>query len=293
MPEEKEKMGDYYDRIASHKPGMTGVFQISAKERVTFEERLDMDIKYHYRRTVKTDLKIVIITLLVTFVRKETYNLGEITADTAGYISRLCTLFVKRIIDIIGAIVGIIILIPLTVIIKLVNVLNKDYGPIFYSHERIGKNGKHFKMYKFRSMCMNSQEILEKLLAEDEEARKEWNDTMKLRNDPRITKIGKFLRKTSLDEFPQFINVLKGEMSLVGPRAIIDDEVAKFGVHMDTVFSVKPGITGNWAVNGRSDTSYEERVELERYYAENISLWFDIEILIKTVISVLKKEGAV
>ena len=142
-------------------------------------------------------------------------------------------------------------------------------------------------------MCMNSQEILEKLLAEDEEARKEWNDTMKLRNDPRITKIGKFLRKTSLDEFPQFINVLKGEMSLVGPRAIIDDEVVKFGVYMDTVFSVKPGITGNWAANGRSDTSYEERVELEKYYANNVSIWLDIEILLKTVISVLKKEGAV
>ena len=293
MPEEKERMGDYFDRIVSHKPGMTGVFQISGKERVTFDERLDMDIKYHYRKSFTVDLKIALITLLVTFVRKETYNLGEITADTAGYISRLITLFIKRIIDIIGAIVGIIILVPLTVVVWIVNNLSGDHGPIFYSHERIGKNGKHFKMYKFRSMCMNSQEILEKLLAEDEEARKEWNDTMKLRNDPRITKIGKFLRKTSLDEFPQFINVLKGEMSLVGPRAIIDDEVTKFGVHMDTVFSVKPGITGNWAANGRSDTSYEERVELERYYAENVSLWLDIEILFKTVISVLKKEGAV
>ena len=293
MPEEKEKMGEYYDRIVSHKPGMTGVFQISAKERVTFAERLDMDIKYHYRKSLKVDLKIAIITLLVTFVRKETYNLGEITADTAGYISRLLTLFVKRIIDIIGAIVGIIILVPLTAVVWIVNNLSGDHGPLFYSHERIGKNGKHFKMYKFRSMCMNSQEILEKLLAEDEEARKEWNDTMKLRNDPRITKIGKFLRKTSLDEFPQFINVLKGEMSLVGPRAVIDGEIDKFGIHKNTVLSVKPGVTGYWAANGRSDTSYDERVKLEKYYAENVSLWLDIKILVKTVISVIKKEGAV
>ena len=124
-------------------------------------------------------------------------------------------LFFKRIMDIIGSLVGITILIPLTVIVKIVNVLNKDYGPIFYSHERIGINGKHFKMYKFRSMCMDSQEKLEKILAEDEEARKEWEETMKLKDDPRITPIGKILRKTSLDEFPQFINVLKGEMSLV------------------------------------------------------------------------------
>ena len=293
MPEEKERMGDYFDRIVSHKPGMTGVFQISGRERVTFDERLDMDIKYHYRKSFKVDLKIALITLLVTFVRKETYNLGEITADTAGYISRLLTLFVKRIIDIIGAIVGIIILVPLTAVVWVINNLSGDHGPLFYSHERIGKNGKHFKMYKFRSMCMNSQEILEKLLDEDEEARKEWNDTMKLRNDPRITKIGKILRKTSLDEFPQFINVLKGDMSLVGPRAVIDGEIEKFGIHKDTVLSVKPGVTGYWAANGRSDTSYEERVEMETYYAENVSLFLDFEILIKTVISVVRKEGAI
>lgn len=202
-------------------------------------------------------------------------------------------LFFKRIIDIIGAIVGIILLIPLIIIVKMINVINKDFGPLFYSHERIGKNGKHFQMYKFRSMCMNSQEVLEKLLSENEEARKEWEEHRKLNNDPRITKIGKFLRKTSLDEFPQFINVLKGEMSLVGPRAVIDGEIEKFGIYKDAVLSVKPGITGYWAAHGRSETSYDERVEMEFYYVSNNSIFMDIGILFKTVISVLKKEGAV
>lgn len=211
---------------------------------------------------------------------------------SAKYIKYINSFF-KRIMDIVGAIVGIAILIPLTIIVKIVNILNKDYGPIFYSQERIGKNGKYFKMYKFRSMCMNSQEILEKLLKEDEEAKKEWEEHRKLNNDPRITKIGKILRKTSLDEFPQFLNVLKGEMSLVGPRAVIDGEIDKFGLFKDAVLSVKPGITGYWASHGRSETSYEERVEMEFHYVVNNSVFMDIGILLKTVISVIKKEGAV
>ena len=201
--------------------------------------------------------------------------------------------FFKRIMDIVGAIVGIAILIPLTIVVKIINLINKDYGPMFYSHERIGKNGKHFKMYKFRSMCMNSQEVLEKLLEEDEDPKREWEEHRKLNNDPRITRIGKILRKTSLDEFPQFLNVLKGEMSLVGPRAVIDDEIEKFGEFKNAVLSVKPGITGYWAANGRSETSYEERVEMEFYYVVNNSIFMDIGILFKTIISVVKKEGAI
>lgn len=114
----------------------------------------------------------------------------------------------------------------------------------------------------------------------------------KLQDDPRITKVGKFIRKTSIDEFPQFINVLKGEMSLVGPRAVIDDEIELFGENKTIVLSVKPGVTGYWAANGRSDTSYDERVEMESYYAKNISIPLDIKILFKTVESVIKKEGA-
>lgn len=125
------------------------------------------------------------------------------------------TIILKRIIDIIGAIVGIILLIPITIILFLANIISGDFGPLFYSHKRIGKNGKYFKMYKFRSMCVDADIKLDKLLKEDKSAREEWKANRKLNNDPRVTKIGKFIRKTSLDEFPQFINVLKGDMSLV------------------------------------------------------------------------------
>lgn len=171
--------------------------------------------------------------------------------------------------------------------------VSREKGPIFYSQERIGKNGKLFKMYKFRTMVVDSEERLQELLAANEDARAEWEEYRKLKNDPRVTKIGNFLRKTSLDEFPQFINVLKNEMSLVGPRAVIDGEIEKFGIHKDEVLSVKPGITGYWAANGRSTTTYDERVEMESYYANNMSTALDVKILCKTVVSVIKKEGAV
>ena len=293
LPEEKERMGTYYNYIIQHKPGITGVYQISGIRNLKFDDRLDMDYKYHYRHSFKTDVRIAIITMLITFKRKGTFEIGGKAIDTIGYLSRQVTLFFKRIIDIIGAIVGIIILIPLTAVVWIVNKLNKEDGPLFYSQERIGKDGKHFKMYKFRSMVVDAEEKLEILLKENEDLRKEFEETRKLKNDPRITKIGKILRKTSLDEFPQFVNVLKGEMSIVGPRAVIDGEIEKFGEHKKEVLSVKPGVTGYWAANGRSDTSYEERVKLETYYANNMSIPLDVTILAKTVVSVVKKEGAV
>ena len=293
LPEEKERMGTYYNYIIQHKPGITGVYQISGIRNLKFDDRLDMDYKYHYRHSFKTDVRIAIITMLITFKRKGTFEIGGKAIDTLGYISRQITLFFKRIIDIIGSLVGIVILIPLTIVVWIVNKLNKEDGPLFYSQERIGKDGKHFKMYKFRSMVVDAEEKLEILLKENEDLRKEFEETRKLKNDPRITKIGKILRKTSLDEFPQFVNVLKGEMSIVGPRAVIDGEIEKFGEHKKEVLSVKPGVTGYWAANGRSDTSYEERVELETYYANNLSIPLDVTILAKTVVSVVKKEEAV
>ena len=202
-------------------------------------------------------------------------------------------LFFKRFMDICGALIGIVFLIPITICVGIANFVSGDYGPLFYLHERIGKDGKHFKMYKFRTMCTDSDEKLKELLKNNLEARKEWEENHKLQDDPRITKVGKILRKTSIDEIPQFINVLKGEMSLVGPRAIVDEEVEKFGLLFDKCFSVKPGITGYWAANGRSDTSYEERVFMEYKYVREFSIFLDFKILIKTVISVIKKEGAV
>lgn len=212
---------------------------------------------------------------------------------TLTYINMQILKFVKRIIEIIGAIVGIILLFPLTIAVCLANIVSNDKGPIFYKQTRIGKDGRYFKMYKFRTMVVDADKKLKALLDSNEDLRIEFENTRKLQKDPRVTKMGKFLRKTSLDEFPQFINVLKGEMSLVGPRAVVDGEIELFGVHKEDVLSVKPGITGYWAANGRSDTTYSERVRLETYYARNISILLDIKILLKTVKSVLMKEGAV
>lgn len=200
----------------------------------------------------------------------------------------------KRMIDIIGAIVGIIFLIPTTIAVCLARKISKeDKGPVFYEQLRYGKNGKVFRLYKFRSMCIGADEKLKKYLEENEEIRKEFQKTHKLQNDPRITKIGNFLRKTSLDELPQVINILKGEMSFVGPRPVVEKEVEDYGKNKDKFLSVKPGLTGYWQVNGRSNTTYEERMEMELYYVDNCSLWLDIKIFFKTFITVFKKEGAV
>lgn len=294
MPVEQAEMGTYYSYIIQHKPGITGISQISGKARMEFVDRMDMDLRYHYKRNFLLDIKIALITMLVTLKRRETYtDVGIQVNDLAEEISKKLTLATKRLIDICGALVGIAILLPLTVVVAIINFVNKENGPLFYSQKRIGKDGKYFKMYKFRSMVVGADEILKKLLEENEDLRKEFEETRKLQDDPRITKVGRFLRKTSLDEFPQFINVLKGEMSLVGPRAVIDGEIEKFGEHKEEVLRVKPGITGYWAANGRSNTSYDERVEMETFYANNISILLDIQILLKTVISVIKKEGAI
>ena len=202
--------------------------------------------------------------------------------------------FIKRTIDAIGALIGIIILIPATIIIYLaIKILKEDKGPLFYEQLRYGKNGKVFRLYKFRSMCIGADKKLKEYLENNEEARKEFEKTHKLQNDPRITKIGNFLRKTSLDELPQMINILRGDMSFVGPRPVVEKEVEDYGKNKEKFLSVKPGLTGYWQVNGRSNTTYEERMEMELYYVDNCSLWLDIKIFFKTFITVFKKEGAV
>ena len=215
------------------------------------------------------------------------------TSIDRNKIKNIITKIVKRTIDIIASLIGLIMLIPLTIIIWIVNKVNKEDGPIFYSHIRIGKNGKPFKLHKFRTMCVDADEKLKKLLENDEKLKKEWEENRKLNNDPRITKIGKFLRATSIDEIPNFIAVFVGNMSLVGPRAVIPDELEMFGQYKEKILKVKPGITGFWAANGRSNTSYEERAKMEAYYAENNSILLDIKIIFKTIISVIKRDGAV
>ena len=215
---------------------------------------------------------------------------NTIEKDTSK-VGHLMYFIVKRFIDIIFGVLGIILLIPVTIIVKIVSVLSKDYAPIFYSHVRIGKNGKEFRLYKFRSMVPNADEVLKKLLKQKKYA-DEWKKNQKLENDPRITRIGKFLRKSSLDELPQFINVLKGDMSLIGPRPLLKGELDAHNGNHEIYESVKPGITGWWACNGRSATTYEERLKLEYYYVNNRSLLLDIKCVFKTVKAVFMKTGA-
>ena len=199
----------------------------------------------------------------------------------------------KRALDILGGIFGSICLIPITIGIWIANKIIGDKGPVFYTQERIGQNGKIFKMYKYRSMVIDADERLEKYLEENEEAREEYREYKKLKNDPRITKIGKFIRKTSLDEFPQFINVLKGEMSLVGPRPYLPREKEDINGFFNYITACKPGITGLWQTHGRSSTTFIDRLTLDMSYYYDHTLKSDIKILYKTVENVIKKEGAI
>lgn len=201
---------------------------------------------------------------------------------------------IKRIIDVVGALVGVIALIPLTIIIYIARiVLKENDGPIFYDQLRIGKDGKVFKMYKYRSMIIGADEKLFEYLKENEEARKEYKKYKKLKDDPRITKIGKILRKTSLDEFPQFINVLKGDMSLVGPRPYLPREKEDMGEYYTYIIKSRPGITGYWQIAGRSDVTFDDRLKMDYNYIQNKNLKTDLKLLGKTVLNVVKKEGAI
>lgn len=203
---------------------------------------------------------------------------------------------VKRFCDILISVMGVIFLIPLTILIKLAYILTGDFHSIFYAQERIGKNGKVFKIYKYRSMVPNADEALQKLLKQ-KRYREQWNDFQKLDQDPRITKIGCFLRKGSIDEFPQFVNVLLGQMSMVGPRPLIPGELKAHGgktKDIEKYQSVKPGVTGYWAVRIRSkeNSDYDERLKLEYFYIDNRSLTLDCRILLNTFGTVFRQEGA-
>jgi len=199
--------------------------------------------------------------------------------------------FLKLSFDIVGAVLGLIVGLPLMALISLLIYIDNP-GPVIFAHKRIGQNGQEFPCYKFRSMVLNAEAALEKHLAENPAARAEWEQDFKLKNDPRITRIGKFLRKTSLDELPQFFNVVKGEMSLVGPRPIVADEVIKYGEYIYDYHLVRPGITGMWQVGGRNDVDYKDRVELDSWYVRNWSMWLDVVLLMRTVGVVLKGRGA-
>lgn len=210
---------------------------------------------------------------------------------TTSKIKKGIFLFIKRIFDIICSLIGFVFLIPITWIVKICYVLTGDFKSIFYVQKRIGKNGKIFYLYKFRSMVPNAGEILKEML-KDPKYKKEWDENQKFENDPRITKIGKILRKTSLDEIPQFVNVLFGEMSLIGPRPLVPGELDAHNGNHEVYEKVRPGITGWWGCSGRSDTDYEERLKLEYYYVEHQSLKLDIKCIFKTIGAVLFGKGA-
>jgi Undecaprenyl-phosphate galactose phosphotransferase WbaP len=216
---------------------------------------------------------------------------GVLGLATSNKLKMVWNLWIKRFMDITVVILGGILILPFLLVIALLVKLGSP-GPVLYRHRRLGTNGKHFTAYKFRSMVMDSEERLKKLFESDPEIKKEWDRNHKLQNDPRVTAIGRFLRRTSIDEFPQLLNILKGEMSLVGPRPIVDAEVSKYGEDFNWIFSVKPGLTGMWQVSGRSETDYAARVLYDTYYLQSWSVWLDIWILFMTFSAVVRGKGA-
>ncbi len=198
----------------------------------------------------------------------------------------------KRVIDILFGIVGIIIMIPLAFMIKAVSIFNRDYNSIFFKQQRIGKDGKLFTMYKFRTMVPNADQVLEELMKSDKQFRKEYSENKKVKNDPRITKLGKILRRSSLDEIPQFINVFKGDMSLIGNRPYLPREKEDMGSYYKEIIKTKPGITGYWQTSGRKNASFKSRLKLESKYSNNYNLKTDVKIFFKTFGAIFHGHGA-
>lgn len=220
-------------------------------------------------------------------------NISILKIPTKGYRqligSNLPYKIVKRTTDITLSAVAIVLLLPVFALIALAIKLESK-GPVFFKHTRIGKDGKIIKIYKFRSMVDNAEDLIKSFTPEQ---MKEYKENYKLSNDPRVTKVGKFIRKTSLDELPQLINILKGDLSIIGPRPVVAEELKKYGSNIEKFLSVTPGLTGFWAANGRSCTSYEQRMQMELFYIDNLSLKMDVKVFFKTIEAVIKREGAI
>lgn len=212
----------------------------------------------------------------------EEYQKEQEKVERKVSIKELGYSFVKRTFDIICGLIGVIFLIPVALVIKIVYMCTGDFYTIILTQNRIGKDGKEFKFYKFRSMIPFADDALFKLLKEDKEAAKEYKKNKKLKHDPRITKVGKVIRKLSIDELPQLFNVLKGDMSIIGNRPYLPREKDDMGEYYEDIIKTKPGITGYWQVNGRSKTTFKERLEMETHYSNNHSLVLDIKIFFKT-----------
>ena len=216
---------------------------------------------------------------------------GVLGIDSSNKFKLTFNLFIKRVLDLTFVTIGGLLLLPFLMITAFLIKITSA-GPVLYKQKRLGRNGTYFNAYKFRSMAVDAEERLKKLLENEPELQKEWDETHKLQNDPRITGIGKIIRRTSIDEFPQLINILKGEMSLVGPRPIVDAEIKKYGDDYNRIFSIKPGLTGLWQVSGRSNANYVDRVAYDIYYLQSWSVWLDLWIIFKTFGVVILGRGA-
>lgn len=198
----------------------------------------------------------------------------------------------KRLFDIVLSLLALICLLPVILIVKIVSLLSKDYDSIFYTQNRIGKDGKLFKLYKFRSMIPNADAVLMELLENDPKIKEEYTEKKKLENDPRITKIGKILRRTSIDELPQIINILKGDMSFIGNRPYLPREKEDMMFYYNDIVKTKPGLTGYWQVNLRSRGTFEDRLKMEKYYSNNYNAKMDIKIFFKTFTALFDHKSA-
>ena len=246
---------------------------------------------------IKQKHEVIFVPLMDDYdlTHSHIYELANTRTNLIVYKNRLKSQYRKIFQQSYNYLLAIILLPILLPVIGVIAILIKQEskGPVFFVHKRLGQNGKVIPTFKFRSMYYDAQERLQKLLAEDPEAKEEWETCYKLKNDPRVTKVGAFLRKTSLDELPQIFNVLRGEMNFVGPRPVIPEEIEKYYKEdAEYYFMVKPGITGLWQVSGRSDTDYDFRVKTDKWYVSNWSLWLDVVILLKTIKVVLKRDGA-
>ena len=280
-----------YEKLLNHDASNLNaeiVFALSSSELVNHTKKINV-LQTHYA-FVSIVPDITGIPLYGAHV-EHFFGNDQLFLRLQNNLGRRSNRIIKRITDIIMASCGLVLLFPFIIIIAALIVITTR-NKAFYKHKRVGKYGKYFYCLKFQTMHPNSQEILEELLASDSVARAEWEKDFKLRNDPRVTTIGRFLRNTSLDEIPQLFNVLLGEMSMVGPRPIIEAEIAKYNDDYYYYQLAHPGITGLWQISGRNDINYMKRVRLDVCYIKNWSLWYDFVILLKTVQVVLKRNGA-
>jgi len=295
----------YYDPEFQSNQPISGVEPVQSKEdlknlaaekgikHVIFTDSLEKisSLNYHWMRDVFPNILFVLKLAPFGSLWVRTIDLhGPLAIETYYHLLSKQEIIIKRILDMILSFVLLLVTLHIFLILSILVRIDSK-GPIFYKQKRLGLNGKLFDSLKFRTMHCNADQMLEDLLEKDPEAKAEYEEYHKLSNDPRITRVGKFLRRYSLDEIPQFINVIKGEMNLIGPRSYLPREQADMGDYARIILKVKPGITGWWQVMGRNETSFKERLELDEYYISNWSIWLDIYIILKTIWVIISGQG--